>query len=137
MVKVVGSQVPIYHFGLMGPSINLGVPGPDNEEVEPAQLVQINTYQIPIEKSQPDYISMMSLGFRKCESPPTLHTRFCSLCNISKWQLRAKPRHDKSISCKVPWQIYRDKEQPLEKEISQNESWLQFPWRQFQQQKKN
>ena len=45
------------------------------------------------------------------------------------------PRHENSIPCKVVWQIYKNIEQPQEKETSQNESRLQFSWRQFQQQK--
>ena len=37
-----------------------------------------------------------------------------------------QPRVDNSIPCMDVWEIYRDTEQPQEKQISQNESRLQF-----------
>ena len=43
-----------------------------------------------------------------------------------------QPRHDNSIPCKAVRQIYRDAEQPGERNFI-NESRLQYSWRQFQQ----
>ena len=50
----------------------------------------------------------------------------------SNWEHQS--RHDNSIPCIAISQIYRDTEQPQEKETLQYESRLQFSWRQFQQQ---
>ena len=49
------------------------------------------------------------------EGPIVLHTHFCGLSNI---QMVAPAQHFISISCKGVCQIYRDKEQPQEKETS-------------------
>ena len=46
-----------------------------------------------------------------------------------------QPRHDNSIPSMGVWQIYRDTEQPQEKETSYNEIKLQFWQTQFQQQR--
>ena len=45
-----------------------------------------------------------------------------------------QPRHDNSIPYMGIWQIYRDTEQPHEKEISQNKPRLQVSWMLYYQQ---
>ena len=53
------------------------------------------------------------------EGPTVLHIRFCSLSNNYKQQLRALAQTpDNSNPCMAVQQIYRDTEQPQEKETS-------------------
>ena len=101
-----------------------------NQEVQPVQTVQTNIYQINTDgkdliwlyfddeprvqvlqqvKDQQSYISFSEV-YLTYPSSSQDHQR----------------SHDSSIPCKVTLQIYRDKEQPQEKETSQNESRLQF-----------
>ena len=60
---------------------------------------------------------------------------FVAYLTIPSSSQKHQSRHDNSIPCKAVWQIYRDAEQPQEKETSQNKPRLRFSWRQFQQQR--
>ena len=59
---------------------------------------------------------------------------FVACLTISRSNQGHQPRCDNSIPYMGVWQIYKDTEQPQEKETSQNELELQFSGRHFQQQ---
>ena len=60
---------------------------------------------------------------------------FVASLTIPSSNQRHQSRHDNGIPYMGVWSIYRDTEQPQEKETSQNELGLQFSWREFQQQR--
>ena len=117
----------------------------ENMEVEPVQPVQMkiqqsNTYRKDSNWLYYDdepwikqsYIQQWYVSIQQWYvSIPVAYSTYPR----SNWEFRPRdgPRDNNSILY-ATWYIYRYKEQPLKKETSQNESRLQFSWRQFQQQ---
>ena len=88
-----------------------------NKEVEPVQPVQINIYE------GNTYILKKSQWFKRGSEERTknLHIRFCNFLEIPSSKQQLQPRHYNSIPY-MAVDLYRDMEQPQEKETSQNES---------------
>ena len=72
---------------------------------------------------------------QQVKDPQSCLSVFVVYLTIPSSNQRHQPRRDNSIPCIAVWQIKKETEQPQEKETSQNESRLQFFWRQFQQQR--
>ena len=112
----------------------------EKKEVEPVEPVLRNIYQ-----SSNTYRN--DLNWPQFNDEPGVQEKqqvkdqqpfifvFVACLAIPSNNQRHQPRYDNSIPYMGVQQIYRDTEQPQEKETSQNKLKLQFSWRKFQQQR--
>ena len=108
-----------------------------NQEVEPVQRVQMNIYKSNTctkNLSQPPFYDDTRGQERQqvLDQQPNISVSVSYLTYSSSNQ-EHQLRHNINIPCKAVQQIFRDKEQILEKETLQNESRLQFSWRRFEE----
>ena len=113
----------------------------ENNEVEPGEPVQMDIYQSNIYREDLSWLHFDDeprVQERVQERQQRKDQQFCisvfvAYTTIPSSNQQHQPKNDNSIPCMDVWQIYRDTEQPPEKETSKKESRLQFSWRQFQQ----
>ena len=124
-------------------------PHPHNAKRNPEKpnLVRAQSLAVRGDKplTQTSYIIYQITQFRRVKDPrvkekqQVFDKQFYKRVFVSVTQLaypassqEHQPTHDSIVSSNVVWQIHRDKERLPEKETSQNESRLEFSWRQFQ-----
>ena len=105
----------------------------ENMEVEPVQMKiqQSNTYRKDLTWLYYDDEPWIKQSYIQqwYVSIPVAYSTYPR----SNWEFRPRDGPRDNILY-ATWYIYRYKQQPLKKETSQNESRLQFSWRQFQEQ---
>ena len=106
------------------------------ERVEPVQRnnYQSNTYRKDLSGLHFDDEPRVQEKQQVRDKQPCISV-FVACLTVRSSNQGHQPRRDNSIPHMGVWQIYRDTEQPQQKETSQNESKLQFSQRQFQQQR--
>ena len=125
--------LPIRHATIA----NVLIKNPFQKKKSHIQLAVGNIYKIQVQNIIISVIFMRIFRFQFFTKLLTCFviTPFIAYLTIPSNNQGHQPRCNNSIPCMGVWQIYRDTDQPQEKEPSQNESRLQFSWRQFQQQK--
>ena len=110
----------------------------ENNEVEQVEPVQMNIYQSNTYRKELRWLHFDDeprvQGRQQVYDQQFCISVFVGYLTIPIGNWEHQPRHDSSIPCIVVCQIYRDTQQPQEKETYQNQSRLQFSWRQLQQQ---
>ena len=102
------------------------------ETVEPIQMniYQSNTYRKDLNQVHFDDEPRVQERQQVQDQLSSISV-FAAYLTIPSRNLEHQLSHDNNISFMAIWLIYRDTEQPQEKEISYNESRLQFSWGQF------
>ena len=93
-----------------------------NKEVETVEPVQMNIYQSNIYRKDLSWLHFKDeprvQERQQVKDQKSKISVFPSYLTFSSSGYEHQPRHDNSIQCKAVWYIYRDTEQPQEKETS-------------------